>query len=238
MTEYSLRGQTPLKRHRVFYRDVAVKSLELTTIKQLAEMNGVNNGDVVIFADNYFLVLGVTGKLHSCLPEKSALIVTQKTNDLLSLINFENVILSWYPDGVRKFSVTFKIEEITVEDGKLLVLLNGPANEVFRDCCLIKKRFDDSWITYSKANCTFSKIGYINYVVTEEKSQFEVAKFLLRRQILTDIWLAMCPLELPDYVMLEIVDWLELLFYDDHREKIALIQGLSRSRRKIKGIER
>ena len=193
--------------------------------------DGVLCRDVVVFPNNTFKIDGITGGPHTLLTEKTVLFVIQDKPEVRLPISRENVLF------LTKNRVFIEGERFDVDCTEKCFLMWGPINKIFRDCCEIQKLFKVKFIRYSKPN------HYIRGRVRkcdgfdEGRSSFEVAKFLLRRQILTDIWLAMCPLELPDYVVLEIIDWLELLFFDDHKEKIGLIQGLSRSRRKIKNLD-
>jgi hypothetical protein len=57
----------------------------------------------------------------------------------------------------------------------------------------------------------------------------------IRHYILVDTCFALSSLELPNYVILEIIDWIDYLYYDGHKEKISLIEGIEKSIRKIKG---
>ncbi len=48
-----------------------------------------------------------------------------------------------------------------------------------------------------------------------------------------NICIAMAPLKLPNYVMLEIIDWLPHYYHGvSHQRKIALIESISRTIRK------
>jgi hypothetical protein len=51
-----------------------------------------------------------------------------------------------------------------------------------------------------------------------------------------DIVFVLFPLRLPNYVLLEIIDWLPHLYYAaPHKSKIRLIENVNRSCRKVKG---
>ena len=221
---------------RIFWSPYPGKWMTYSWLHCETEKFGRKPHDVIIFSDNYFFRIGGDGQ-NFLLAEKSAILLIQGPCRLPLSVNSQNILLSVTHalEDKRRISIA---EEVWLEYGQTCIVLTGPINEVYRDCVALQKLLEVKNTIYSKTNYVFRKYTSLFEKVKEKKHDVEIEKFFLRKQVLTDIWFAMCSMELPDYVMLEIVDWLELLFYDDHREKIALIQGLSRSRRKIKGIER
>lgn len=69
--------------------------------------------------------------------------------------------------------------------------------------------------------CIAKKCEYAN-----EQSRY-------RQSIIKDICIAFAPLQLPPYVLLEIVDWLPHIEYERHFKKISLINSMRDSIRKI-----
>lgn len=55
--------------------------------------------------------------------------------------------------------------------------------------------------------------------------------------IIVDLCIAMAALHLPNYVLLEIIDWLPCIKDHCHRTKIRLIEGVDRSVKKVKGLD-
>ncbi len=60
----------------------------------------------------------------------------------------------------------------------------------------------------------------------DEQSQY-------RQSIIKDVCIAFAPLQLPPYVLLEIIDWLPHIEYEKHFKKISLIISMRNSIRKI-----
>ena len=239
------------RNNRIFYsqqvRPPWRTGIELNYIYDLL---GAVNGDVVIFADGFMFVCGIF-ILRKIFARKSLLIVIDYNANWTSENTIRNLSFNTWIQS--KVSVTvncrksdercsladsYETKLIELQQHEIFAHLCGEVDELFRVYVEICKKFKVNWYLFSKNNCVFHNAPLIRHAFNEVELEYELEKRKIRHYILMDICIALSPLELPNYVILEIIDWIDYLYYDDHRVKISLIEGVARSVRKIKGIER
>lgn len=72
---------------------------------------------------------------------------------------------------------------------------------------------------------------------TEVTQRNDALKWRNVHRVVLNICIAMAPLQIPNYVLLHIIDQLPKYCFASHGRKIRLIESVSRSYRKIKNLE-
>lgn len=238
---------------RIFYSQQEKPSWRTgIDLNYLCGLLGAVNGDVVIFADGFMFTCGIF-ILRKIFARKSLLIVIDYDANWTSENTIRN--LSFYTFIQSKLSLTvnckksderctladelagccsYETKLIELQQHEIFAHLCGQVDELFRIYVEICKKFKVNWHLFSKNNCVFDNSRPTIHTFNEDELEYELEKRKIRHYILMDICIALSPLELPNYVILEIIDWIDYLYYDGHKEKISLIEGIEKSIRKIK----
>ena len=72
-----------------------------------------------------------------------------------------------------------------------------------------------------------------NFYNQRNQNNYEKIEWLKVSKEIIDVCIALASLDLPPYVLLEIIDWLPLFEYVDHKKKIDLIINVKKSISKI-----
>ena len=72
-----------------------------------------------------------------------------------------------------------------------------------------------------------------NFYNQRNQNNYEKIEWLKVSKEIIDVCIALASIDLPAYVLLEIIDWLPLFVYVDHKKKIDLIVNLKKSISKI-----
>ena len=235
-------------RSRIFY-SLQKQSPTITTneLANLYAQFGAVNGDVIIFPNGALLVCG-TRIWNSIFANKNLLIVIRfdkklyKENDVWNQViytcNEMQAVLTvktLNAEYERLNNNPYATERVIIQYDDIFLHLSGRIDYLFRHYWSLREKYKVKWHLFSKNLCVFDNALTIRRQFKEEESESELEKRKIRHYILVDTCFALSPLELPNYVILEIIDWIDYLYYDGHKEKISLIEGIEKSIRKIKG---
>lgn len=161
---------------------------------------------------------------------------------------FKAVLLLLHP-GDGKFASTFSLhvymkhsefadafgvdsKNFIIPKDKVLIRLSGPVNELFETYFRLKKKYQIEWELFSKNEWTFGI--HMPRILHFRHEKYVTETSRIRHRIVLDICISLSAVFEQNYVMLEIIDWIDYLYYDEHKKKIALIEGVTLSVRKIR----
>lgn len=236
------------RKSRMFYSlDKQSQTITERELEMLYAEFGVIDGDVIIFPNGALLVCG-TRIWNSIFANKNLLIVIRFDEKLYKENDVWNQVIHSCKETQAVLTVKtlnaeyeqindnpYATERVIIQYDDIFLHLSGRIDYLFRHYWSLREKYKVKWHLFSKNLCVFDNALTIRRQFKEEESESELEKRKIRHYILVDICFALSPLELPNYVILEIIDWIDYLYYDGHKEKISLIEGIEKSIRKIKG---